>query len=95
MNPPKFQAGQAVVCIHDFGWRQADGEQPLNEQTPTSGRIYVIKDMVRFGPVNEWMVNLAEIRDLAFSEDGFAPVELASDEAIAELLEESFHPVTA
>ena len=98
MKPPKFHAGQAVQVI--------DGKFPsyCNEVFPKQGRIYTIRFMLHLGGV--WWIMLDEIinyprqysdayRECSFNEARFAPVELASDEDIAELIKESLTPVTA
>jgi hypothetical protein len=94
MKHPKFHVGQAVVCI------DAHIDGPSSVPTPKKGSIYRIKNPVAWKTKGGWEVELYEFEcpdsDSFYSYDDFhfAPVELASDEALAQLLEETLEPIT-
>lgn len=98
MNPPKFQVGQRVVCIKDH-WPllHSDGN-PMPAAMPVLYQVYTVAGMLTgSGAANSklWYIVLDEIgAGNCFFEGHFAPAEEISDEALAELLSESFSPVT-
>lgn len=89
MKPPKFHVGQAVIAL-DGEW---DNALCLTE--PQENRIYTVLENYYCKHQNEWYIELSELRGARWDQDGFAPVELLSNEALAELLSETLEPVTA
>jgi hypothetical protein len=99
MKPPMFHVGQNVVAIHtQFAWEIAD-----YESAPKKDRIYTISEVafVKDKYAKWWqpwkkacMLRLSGVRS-RWDAYGFAPVELLSNESLAELLSETLDPVTA
>lgn len=73
---------------------------PIHEHVPdiTKGKILHVAGMEHLGAWGKpyWYIWFAEIPyPSGYNEAGFAAVEMLSNEALAELLEEAFTPVTA
>lgn len=95
MKPPKFHAGQAVVCVKAS--RISDAPH-IHTAAPKIGEICHIEQGKRYyGPLMKmhglWIYRVGA-RYPWLSEDLFAPVEEMPAEAYAELLE-ALEPVTA
>ena len=93
MKPPMFHVGQAVVCVEEWEDICGQGKVILPIHCPKPGPIYTVAKTSHWKGI--WYLHLSDMPTYQWDESGFAPVELASDEAIAELLEEVFTPVTA
>lgn len=93
MKPPKFHVGQAVVCVDEWEDKCQYGKAVLPGQCPKPGPIYYVEGSSLDD--GTWFITVKGIPDYEWDEDGFAPVELLPDEALAELLSETLEPVTA
>ena len=79
MEGSLFAPGQPVVCVIP--------DATVPQATIHKGHIYHVKQVVRFGRIK--LVELKEFPGWGYTQDHFAPVQLAPDEAIAALLEDS------
>ncbi len=96
MKPPLFHIGQAVACLirhADWEDQAEDNDTATPQNRPQLGTIYKVEG-VGSGEGKDYFIKLVDV-PFWWDEQGFAPVELASDEALAALLEESLTPVHA
>jgi hypothetical protein len=90
MKPPLFHIGQHVVAIEPITTNSSVAP-PQSKQ----GAVYQVNWVGEVVGKIGWFICCVEWdQRVCCEERGFAPAELLPDEALAQLLEEVFEPVT-